>query len=387
MLGSINLQHFPIEGSGSGTFLQNVVLGYKKLGELTIVAFPITDKGKCKGEGFYGYSAEIDLPQFAYHPLFEGRMISSMSKRDIEEYVAHYGNLYDAIMDKYKPKHVNIHHGLFFGGAALQKKDRYFVTLHGTEMIESQTNPYIYDLTMRVLDGAERVIVSNYSQFCLVTSLFSISHSKIKILPLCVEFANFRFSSIKRAALRKKVGLTNRDKVVLFSGRYLERKGLSELVDAEKLYGNSTVEPVTLFVGSDERLSDVGLREVKNSMYLGMVPYTEMPGIYSAADVTVVPSVNEPFGMVVLESLACGTPVVAASSVGALSCELVGQLCESYDGGNTLRFSEKIIDVLERGERLTDGDVDTLINEYDTAAYAEKLNEIYEYPSVDLQAC
>src|SRR6266567_6546429 len=50
--------------------------------------------------------------------------------------------------------------------------------------------------------------------------------------------------------------------------------------------------------------------------FLGARPQSELPAIYSAADVTVVPSYHESFGLVAVESLACGTPVVATSAGG-----------------------------------------------------------------------
>ena len=50
--------------------------------------------------------------------------------------------------------------------------------------------------------------------------------------------------------------------------------------------------------------------------FLGARPQPELPAIYSAADVTVVPSYHESFGLVAVESLACGTPVVATSAGG-----------------------------------------------------------------------
>ena len=167
------------------------------------------------------------------------------------------------------------------------------------------------------------------------------------------------------AGLRRRLGLEGR-RVVLFSGRLEPLKGAETLLDAVAfLTGTDEFDDVTVVVlGEDsgdatlaggersrlERLAaEKGLgRRVR---FLGSVPHERVGDFYALADVCVVPSRTESFGLVALEAQAQGTPVVAAA-VGGLTeivaDGLTGYLVPARDPG---RFAEAIADVLRDPER------------------------------------
>ena len=139
---------------------------------------------------------------------------------------------------------------------------------------------------------------------------------RISVVPCGVNMELFQ--PVDRKAARQRLGLGN-GKIVLFVGRIEPLKGVEQLLKAMPLLPNS--QPVRLvIVGGDESSQDDVENLQKLSLDLGIkdrVTFTgikkqeEMPFLYSAADVCVVPSYYESFGLVALESLACGTPVVA----------------------------------------------------------------------------
>ncbi|MEV7598883.1 glycosyltransferase [Kitasatospora sp. NPDC089797] len=129
------------------------------------------------------------------------------------------------------------------------------------------------------------------------------------------------------ALARAELGLPAEAPVVLFVGRLEPRKGWEDLVRAFALVRRALPEAVLVVVGGEapqrrdgpgplaalvERYGLAGSVELR-----GPVPHAATARYYSAADVTAVPSHYEPFGLVAVESMACGTPVVA-TRVGGL---------------------------------------------------------------------
>lgn len=100
---------------------------------------------------------------------------------------------------------------------------------------------------------------------------------------------------------------------VLFVGRLVEEKGILVLLKSLKKW-NENVQLVIAGTGPLEtKIRDEESR-TKNFIYLGKVNNNDLPKYYSAADLVIVPSIHdEGFGRVILESLACGTPVIASN--------------------------------------------------------------------------
>ncbi|MFC1649272.1 glycosyltransferase family 4 protein [Patescibacteria group bacterium] len=119
-----------------------------------------------------------------------------------------------------------------------------------------------------------------------------------------------RFKPIANA--KEKLGW-DENFVVLFVGRLVAEKGISVLLDSVKTWGKDTV----LFLAGGGTLKEtVGSEasETENLKYLGNIDQKDLPICYSAADVLIVPSTSEEgFGRVIIESLACGTPVIGAN--------------------------------------------------------------------------
>ena len=114
------------------------------------------------------------------------------------------------------------------------------------------------------------------------------------------------------------------DNMVLFVGKFADFKGIDALLNATKIYEeemsskNKKIE--TLIVGSgvlDEKLrkqaDELGL---KNTHFLGRKNHTEIRQLQNLATVSLIPSRNEPFGLVVIEGTACGHPVIATNAGG-----------------------------------------------------------------------
>jgi glycosyltransferase involved in cell wall biosynthesis len=178
-----------------------------------------------------------------------------------------------------------------------------------------------------VLETAERVVATSPQEEEHMRSLVS-TKGNIDIIPCGTDIR--RFGSIDKQAARAALGIDPDALLVFYVGRFDERKGIETLVRAvgqSQLRGKKNLK---LIIGGGSRpgQSDGKERDRIEGIVaeLGMSDFTTFPGrlgddilpaYYAAADVCVVPSHYEPFGLVAIEAMASGTPVVA-SDVGGL---------------------------------------------------------------------
>jgi D-inositol-3-phosphate glycosyltransferase len=140
---------------------------------------------------------------------------------------------------------------------------------------------------------------------------------RIEVIPCGVNLD--RFQPCARKTARHELGFLPEEKLVLYVGRFDPLKGLDRLLAAIACLRHEPRLRLVV-VGGDDRQKPEALRLRSMAEKLGVydkvtfagrVDQEKLPLYYSAADVTVIPSYYESFGLVVLESLACGTPVVA----------------------------------------------------------------------------
>jgi len=136
------------------------------------------------------------------------------------------------------------------------------------------------------------------------------------------DSARFRvLPEASKEAVLAEFDLGGADKpLVSFVGKFAWFKGIDVLLKAAAIYERALPGIQTVLVGDGELWNDMrALREalhLQGVHFLGHQPQTRVARVYNAADVSVVPSRVEPFGLVAVEALACGTPVVATDEGG-----------------------------------------------------------------------
>ena len=174
----------------------------------------------------------------------------------------------------------------------------------------------------QLIASADRIIAFSPHERDSMARLYGADVKRIQLAPCGVDLGTFR--PLDREESRQRLGL-NGDKVLLYVGRIESLKGVELLVRTAAHL--DTCEPVRVLVVGDDNGQDGEvdrLRELAGTLevddfidFVGRVAQEELPVYYSAADVCIVPSFYESFGLAALESMACGTPVVA-SRVGGL---------------------------------------------------------------------
>ncbi len=140
--------------------------------------------------------------------------------------------------------------------------------------------------------------------------------AKISVVPCGVNLEHFK--ALDKAQARQYLGLGD-EKIVLFVGRIDPLKGIDKLIKALPYLRDIQGLRLLVIGGGEHSQHEIKQLQklacnlkVENSVtFLDLVKHEQLPYFYSGADVCVVPSYYESFGLVALESLACGTPVVA----------------------------------------------------------------------------
>jgi glycosyltransferase involved in cell wall biosynthesis len=185
------------------------------------------------------------------------------------------------------------------------------------------------------LETAERIVATSPQEEDHMRSLVS-TQGNIEIIPCGTDIE--RFGGVSRESARQQLGITPDAKVVLYVGRFDRRKGIETVVRA---VGQSTLretENLQLIIGGGSRpgesdgierdriegiVNELGLQDI--TTFPGRLGIENLHLYYAAADVCVVPSHYEPFGLVAIEAMASHTPVIA-SAVGGLQFTVIPEV-------------------------------------------------------------
>ncbi len=176
-----------------------------------------------------------------------------------------------------------------------------------------------------IVQQADRIIAAGSDEKELLVRLYGAAVERISVVPCGVNLDLFQ--PVEQRAARRELALREDDRILLFVGRVEPLKGIDILLGAA---AELTMEHdcSVLVIGGDSGAQQGEIAYLRNLAtrlgiaervsFLGSVDHERLPLYYSAADVCVVPSFYESFGLVALEAMACGTPVVA-SRVGGLA--------------------------------------------------------------------
>lgn len=201
-------------------------------------------------------------------------------------------------------------------------KGRYYYHLHNVV-----TNDYG---CLRIIAGCRKVLgVSDYINSTLKQFLGDgIPNPQYCVLRNKIDRSKFAISLShdKKNIIREKFGLQNNDRVVLFTGRFSEEKGIKELLAAFKNIKDQNVK--LLVVGSyyfgsgmhssfEKEMKTLVEEMERRVIFTGFINYEEIPQVYAIADVVVIPSMwDDPAPLTVIESLTAGKALITTYSGG-----------------------------------------------------------------------
>jgi glycosyltransferase involved in cell wall biosynthesis len=192
---------------------------------------------------------------------------------------------------------------------------------------------------------------------------YGVKDDKIFLVPWAVDNAFFQAETQAASAaleeLRNSLGLESGRPIILFAGKLSGRKRAGDLLEAYiQLSPDQKTEPLPylLFIGEGEqrqaletRAGETGWNSIK---FLGFKNQTELPAYFNLCQVFVLPSVHEPWGLVVNEVMNAGRAVIVSDQVGC-GPDLVrdGENGFIFPAGNIASLAEAIQKVLENQEK------------------------------------
>lgn len=388
--------HFPLEGSGSGIYTQNVAREITNKGHEALVVTPAHDEQE-------GFPFEVRTILFApdgaediskrrlpfNFPCFTTHPLSTTTFADLDDsqrhaYVQAFQAAIDSVVLDWNPEVIHAQHLWVTGYAAHKVEIPYVVTAHGTDLMGFR----IYeDWKAMALEGAQHaqtVIAISRQVARDAIELYGIPEERVRIVMNGFDENIFHVMSVARSKVMARYDIPDESEhLITFVGKLTEFKGVDVLLDAALIYEQELGDVVTLIIGDgalrlrlEAQAERLGLDGVH---FLGHQPQPAVAEILNSADISTVPSRVEPFGLVAVEALACGTPVVATNEGGLPDFvdERVGALVDVDD---SVVLAEAIINEIQSKSKATKGPFAAAyaLKDFSWSGQVDKMIAIYQ---------
>ena len=227
-------------------------------------------------------------------------------------------------------------------------------TIHATEAgrnsgIHDETQRYINDTEWMLTYEANEVIVNSNYMKCELQRNFGLPFEKINVIPNGVNLT--MYSGIERDYGFRRNYASDNEKIILYAGRLVYEKGVQYLIGAMPKILQNYHDAKLVIAGKggmiDELKAEVDHLGLGNKVYFtGYMDHKSLCKLYKCADIAVFPSTYEPFGIVALEGMLAGNPIVV-SDIGGLN-EIVEHGVngmKSY-AGNSNSIADSILTLL-----------------------------------------
>ena len=326
------INHFPLTGSGSGTYTNNIATHLKKNGHEVCIVMPenTTRYTGCDGVTIYPvffkneeyiYSAlPFNFPCFTTHPNSQMSFFD-LTDTQIEMYLSACEKTIMKAICEFKPDIIHAQHIWLLSWIACKTGVPYIITSHGTDLMGYQRSGRFRRWADEAAAGAKRIITISNDNDRLVGEIFPSCADKLILMRNGYDTSRFFPECVTKEGILEIFNTQPLKYLVLFAGKHVHFKGIDVLIEAARIYESEHPREIITVIAGEGELTGQLKKLARNCMlknvhFIGHVGYAQLRALYSAADVTVVPSRREPFGLVAVEALACGCPVVATNQGG-----------------------------------------------------------------------
>jgi len=249
----------------------------------------------------------------------------------------------------------------------------------------------------QIMAQAQRIVATSPQENEFLQDLMP-TQGTIDVIPCGTDLESL--NTVPKAEARTALGLNPDAKIVLYVGRFAPHKGIDTLVRAvaklvhapahPNLPGPETLELLLVGGNDADHLEDPECKRIqaivqecelsRQTQFTGQVAHDRISLYYTAADICVIPSRYEPFGLVAIEAMACGTPVVA-SDVGGLRFtvmpEETGLLVPPEDVDGFAAAIQRVLADELWAQRLKRNASARVHEDFSWAGVAAKLSDLY----------
>ncbi len=253
-------------------------------------------------------------------------------------------------------------HDWLVGDAAIRLHDELrlplLATIHATEYgrnrgIHNELQQRIHEQELRLANAADRIIACSRFMAQQIRDVFAVLPTKLEIIPNGVDAQHFQ-DDFDRAEFRRQFAAEH-EHIILHVGRLVAEKGIDVVLDAMPKLLELAPNVKVVIVGSGPALDSSRTRAAQESwaehiIFTGFVSDEVRNRLYQVADAAMFPSLYEPFGIVALEAMAAGVPVVVSNSGGlaeVVDREETGVVVEA---GSPDALAWGVVHVLEQPE-------------------------------------
>ncbi len=361
------INHSPLIGSGSGIYTMNIAKSLKKAGEQVkvitaanslefpnmdgIEVHPIYFKNNYDRENVISFN----VPCFDQYPTSDV-VFYNLTKEQLNVYINEFRKVLEEEIKIFKPDIIHTQHLWIWSSIVGEYNIPVVVTSHGSDMMGYDIDNSFYPYCLKAINGCKKIITISKKNNEAVIERFPEAKEKTITLKNGYDENVFYLSNFDKKIVLKEFGINKEyEKIVLFAGRLTENKGIDVLLDAAKIYEQKE-DVITIIAGGGGLLetlkNQVKELNLKNLIFVGDQTQENLNKLYNIADVFTAPSRVEGFGLVAVEALACGTPVVGTNNGGMVDFinEKVGALVDVEDD---IALEKEISKILS-GERKFD---------------------------------
>jgi glycosyltransferase involved in cell wall biosynthesis len=396
------INHFPLEGSGSGVYTRNLAKALVARGHEVQVLVPEYETVDTSSDGFLTHtvlfeetgverepSAKPELnfpfPCFTTHPRSHFTFYD-MDQGQIEAYRDAFRTRLTEILETFEPEVIHAGHVWVLADLVRETGRPYVVTSHGTDLMGFRRDERFRKSAADAAAGACRIITISRQADADFQAVFGLAAKRRTLIYSGCDTGVFHKKARSKEDLLTGLGFQMPPRhVVCFAGKLVAFKGVDVLLAAAAKYEQSLEDQVATIIAGDGVLKPALMAQaealgLKGIRFVGHQTQERLAEFYSVGDVFAMPSRSEPFGLAALEAMACGLPV-AGTSAGGLDDIITPEVGCLVPVDDPFVLAEKIVEILSlegpEKKEIQQRCIRYVETRFSWAATAERTEQVY----------